>query len=763
MDYLDRQTDNQMGIEPYTELVEYQPGEMEEPLPQSEFDLWGLLRRRWWILVLITGIIYAVGIPTIVVMTKKLYRTVGSIEISPIVPAIIYRDYESDRPLPNYEGFKNTQADMMAGDRVLRRVAEEIKPMNLKLFSQATDLYSALRQMVENGTISIRPDRRTYLVKIEMVTSQEFTEEAKILVNSLIRNYLNVSQEGQSGEENARLSILQDRRKQLQRKIEGQQETIRQLAEEYGTEELTILQKMRYERLASLQRQLTDVEIQLLALDSQIHLLESNTPEQNSEPESLDEQRNQYLQKEPTLQALLEDILRYEKEVLISRQTMQPGNPVLVRQEQVLQTLKDRYEERKQEALKRFEETFAKNQNSSRQLKLNDLKNQKAQLLVLQNQLKEKLAEQDEEAIQLGRKQFMIDDYKEQLQQAKEDLSEINKRIEEIMIESKRPARISIADNAYSTPSTATRKKLAAAVGFGGLMLGLLAALLVDRLDKRLHDPQEVARRVQVRILGTTTDPGSVNRRLLGQQLNDDYQTIRANLGLLEDSNGSKVILVTSPGVQDGKTTFSVNLATSFANSGKKTLLIDGDLRKPDVVETLNLPRELRGFQDYLFGKKLEECLYRHSIPKLYILASDFRNSADALDLLANPKSGERLQKLRESFDVILIDSPPVLAFADALVLSRQADAVILTTFLGHTSQPDIQEALARLRQVGAKVIGTVVNNVKADQGYRSYGYGYGYAYGHKSRRRRKKNPQLFLSASEDSQGPQTSHPPQTS
>jgi len=763
MDYPDRKLDSSGMIEPYAELVEYRPGETEEQVHPSEFDFFGLLRRRWWILVLVAGVVYAAGIPTILIMTKKLYRTVGSIEIAPIVPAIIYRDYESDRPLPNYEGFKNTQADLMASDRVLRRVAEEIKPMNLKMFANMPDLYSALRQMVENGTIAIRPDRRTYLVKIEMITPQHLTEEAKILVNSIIRNYLNVALEGQSGEENARLTILQDKRKQLLQKIEAQQETIRQLAEEYGTEELTILQKMRYERLASLQRQLTDVEIQLLALDSQIHLLENDAAEPIPNTEYFEQQRERILQQEPSLQVLREDILRYEKEVLISRQTMQPGNPVLIRQEQVLQTLKDRYEERKQEVLKQFEATFEQNQQNSRQLKLNELKSQKTQLLALQNQLKERLAEQDQEAIQLGRKQFMINDQKEQLQQTKEDLLSINRRIEEIMIESKRPARISVADNAFSSPSTATRKKMAAAVGFGGLMLGLLAALLIDRLDKRIHDPQEVVKRVQVRILGTTTDPRSINRTLLGQQLNDDYQTIRANLGLLENPEGSKIILVTSPGVQDGKTTFCVNLATSFANSGKKTLLIDADLRKPDIVEVLNLPRALRGFQDYLFGKKLEECLYPYSKPNFFILASDFRNSADALDLLAHPQSGERLRKLRESFDMILIDSPPVLAFADALVLSRQADAVVLTTFLGHTSQPDIQEALSRLRQVGAKVIGTVVNNVKADQGYRSYGYGYGYAYGQKSRRRRKKNPELFLSASEDSQNPPPPHLPRSS
>lgn len=295
---------------------------------------------------------------------------------------------------------------------------------------------------------------------------------------------------------------------------------------------------------------------------------------------------------------------------------------------------------------------------------------------------------------------------------------------------------------------------MAAAVGMGGLALGAFAAFLLHKADRRITNPQEVVKRIQVKILGTTTDPNSVKKALLPQQLSDDYQTIRANLGLLSNQSGTSIILVSSPGVKDGKTTFSVNLATSFANSGKKTLLIDADLRKPDVSGALNLPPALRGFQDYLFGKNLESCLYRYKESNLYILASDFRNSADALDLLAHPQAAERIRKLKESFDTIIIDSPPVLAFADSLVLARMADAVILTTFLGHTSQTDIQEAFNRLCQIGANILGTVVNNVKVEHGYRSYGYGYGYGYAYGSKgvekgpHRRKRDARTLLISS---------------
>lgn len=726
MDYLEKiNTDNEVT----QDLVEFKPvGEEGQHVP-PELDLIGMLRRRWWVIVLIAGVIYAIGIPLIWFKMEKPFRTAGAIEVAPIIPAILYQDSESDRPLPNYDGFKNTQAAIMGSDKVLRRVADELRPMNLEMFENMGDLHLELRKAIDQEVISIRPDPRSYLIRIEMTTPEFQIDDAEVLINSIIQNYMAVAVEGANREDNAKLAILQDEYKQLVQKMEGQRETIRQLMDEFGTGELTGRQQLQFEQMASLQRELTDVEIQLLAIDTQVQVLEQGT-EPSLSDENFLQQRNEILENDPTLLALNEDLRQYERQILISRQTMHPNNPELVRQEQVLQTLRERHEERSGEVMKEFEESFQQRQQKNFQLKLNDLKNQRIQLVTLQERLQNKLIEQDSETIQLGRKQFTINDQREQLQLTKDRLQQINQRIEQLNIERRRPARISVADEAISVPVSGKRKKMAAAVGFGGLALGTFVAFLLHKADKRIMNTQEVIRRIQVRILGTTTNPDSVKKNLLPQQLNDDYQTIRANLGLVNGKPGEKIILVSSPGVKDGKTTLSINLATSFANSGKKTLLIDADLRKPDVAVDMHLPPALRGFQDYLFGKNLDACLYRYNGTDLYVLASDFRNSADALDLLAHPQATERIRRLKEVFEIIIIDSPPVLAFADSLVLARIADAVILTTFLGHTSQTDTKEAISRLKQIGANIIGTVVNNVKVDHGYRVYGYGYGYAYG---------------------------------
>ena len=163
--------------------------------------------------------------------------------------------------------------------------------------------------------------------------------------------------------------------------------------------------------------------------------------------------------------------------------------------------MQERYEERKGEALKEFEASFEERQNNARQLKLNELKNQQNQLNTLQKRLQEKMSAQDIETVQLGRKQFTIDDQKEQLQLTKERLQETNRRIDELLIESKRPARISIADSAFSVPASAEKEN---GGGCGnGVGFGCVAALL-HKADRRITNPQEVVKRI--RVLGTTTD-----------------------------------------------------------------------------------------------------------------------------------------------------------------------------------------------------------------------------------------------------------------
>jgi capsular exopolysaccharide synthesis family protein len=218
------------------------------------------------------------------------------------------------------------------------------------------------------------------------------------------------------------------------------------------------------------------------------------------------------------------------------------------------------------------------------------------------------------------------------------------------------------------------------------------------------------------------------------KQMTEDYQTIRANLGLLDGGGIPRKLVVTSSGMRDGKTTFSINLATSLSRSGKKILLIDGDMRKPDIGRLLNIPKDSRYLQDVLMGNKLKDTVYAASLTGLYVLAANSQNLIDPYELLTSPLALKRIDDISQGYDHVIIDTPPVLAFPDALLWSKMTGSVILTGFAGHTSGLDLKEAKDRLTEIGVKILGTVLSNVPVSHSYYRYGYEY-YARGGRSAR----------------------------
>ncbi len=730
---------------PHSELVDYEEEQQTVVQETSPSELLVAVMRRWYVVLFSFLIVSGAGIALVYYLMGDKYETKGMIRVSPVDTPIMY---ETEGRLPPYDTFKNTQAALIKDDVVLNRAADELKTRNLIFFQNSPDILHSLKRMAAGGSIAIEPDRKSEFIYIRMVT--DYPDQARQVIDSIIRGYMSVVASEEIKGDDVRLTALDKRKRVLEDQMEQQRMKIRQRAQEFGTEELTSRQEMMLDTVATLQQELIAISIRRIMLETQVEMKEKQLTGQAS-MEDLERQRQELVERDPIVKSLREDVAKYEEMVRVGRSTMQENNPVLVRRMQMLEDLQRQLQKRRNEIAADVETLLQKEVRKSTTQDLQEAKTELAQTLIYEERLRDKLAQTDAETIGLGRKQFEIDDYTEQLEQTKMVYNDVVRRIEELNIERYRQPRISVGSYATSIEAIGKKRKMAAASMFGGLSLGVLLALLLDRLDKSLKEPSEMVKRVGVRIIGTTTCPADVDKKLLPQQLMDDYQTICANLSFLSDSKDTRVIAVTSPGMADGKTTFSVNLAASFARSGFKTLLIDGDLRKPDVAGVLKVPAEHhRGLQNYLFGMHIEKAAWKVDAMGLYVLAADHRNASDALEILSHSGMKQRINILREQYDKIVIDTPPVLAFADALVWARMADGVVLTSFVDHTSKVEMREAVRRLNEVNVRILGTVVNNVKVSHSYRRYGYGYGYDYGTASRkkqeeRRRKRDPQTLL------------------
>jgi capsular exopolysaccharide synthesis family protein len=188
-----------------------------------------------------------------------------------------------------------------------------------------------------------------------------------------------------------------------------------------------------------------------------------------------------------------------------------------------------------------------------------------------------------------------------------------------------------------------------------------------------------------------------------------------------------KSILITSSAPQEGKTTIAVNLAGSFATSKKKVLLIDCDLRKPSVHKLFNRDK-VPGLIDYLVGgAKLDEVLIKSEIPNLSLILSGTipPNPAEMLD---SQEMRNFLKKLRDQFDLIIIDSPPVIAVTDSEILTSMVDGTILIVSSENTEIEMMERSVELIRRENTQFLGTVLNNFSYKSGYGSY-YKYYYYY----------------------------------
>ena len=281
------------------------------------------------------------------------------------------------------------------------------------------------------------------------------------------------------------------------------------------------------------------------------------------------------------------------------------------------------------------------------------------------------------------------------------------------------------------------------------IVISLTIILIIEISNNSLRDPNDVIRQ-NLTILGiipsiennrtslkkinlkNNENKNQVQRRLITREdprspVSEAYRSLRTSMLYTETDKKIKSILVSSAGPGEGKTTTVANMAITYANLGKKTLLIDTDLRRPVIHKVLNIDKE-PGITNYLVGdvEDFSTLEQKTEIENLYVVSSGVI-PPNPSELLGSEKMNNLIKTLEKKWDIILFDSPPLVAVTDATMISKSIDKIIIVVKVGQTDKRAFEHTIQNLRNIKAPIGGVVLNAVSQNNSYGSYYYYYQY------------------------------------
>ncbi len=308
-----------------------------------------------------------------------------------------------------------------------------------------------------------------------------------------------------------------------------------------------------------------------------------------------------------------------------------------------------------------------------------------------------------------------------------------------------------------------------------GIGLGIGSALLIHSLDPKITTYDDVRRYVGLPILGSIPhisisdsdideieqmikkETGSEKEKLLDfrkqiearlitnyapkSSASEAFRILRTNILAKKKTDKSMVIIVTSAGPKEGKTTIHSNLAIAIAQLGAKAILLDLDLRRPMVHTLFNLEKEY-GISDFLMDENsdVENYIKKTSISSLDIITSGYI-PPNPSELLASPRMDDLIEQCRAKYDYILMDSPPVIAVTDTMVLANKTDAIILVVRIRKADKLVIKRARELMDNINIPITGAIINGIRPQKYYSSYEYNYYYYYYYG---KQEKKPKFF-------------------
>jgi non-specific protein-tyrosine kinase len=286
---------------------------------------------------------------------------------------------------------------------------------------------------------------------------------------------------------------------------------------------------------------------------------------------------------------------------------------------------------------------------------------------------------------------------------------------------------------APASPRPLLNVALASTLAF---LLSIGAAFLWERLDDRIKTPEDLEEATGLAMIGLVAQmPGDKRRKAFYRLASllyprspaaEAFRTIRTNIEFAALDRGLRTIVVTSSLPSEGKTVVASNLAVAFAQAGRRTILVDADLRRPGVSTIFGLPNE-QGLTDLVRtdSVQIEDVAQVTEAPNLTVIAAG-TIPANPAELLGSRRMLAIIERLKESADIVVFDTPPITAVTDAAIMAAKADGTIMVIQSHRASRRIVESGVEALTKVNARIVGAVLNNVPGHVAIPYYGRSHG-------------------------------------
>lgn len=711
-----------------------------------------LIRANWVPVLLITLVglivasIYAINAIDIYKSTAtiKISRPQGgSVLTSPLLPE--FQEWGNDRFIANeIEIMTSYTARRMVAVTLIDSFYRDLNKSHYfvlkdtKLTENESDnnVKSVDDLAIALSDVSIDQKRGLDIIELSAVSPSPY--EAALIANVYAQQYKNLNLEQNRDQLTLVTNFLDEQRKEKYDELNAAEETLRDFQESGGLIALDERASTLISVLAQFEAQKSATQVDLMASNKVLENLRKELQAQN--PRMADYLTSLTSQKYIT--AIQEEITKLEinKQVALSKKDgLTEDSPVILEYDRKINELRKELD-KELGVLKAgiFASSPEEVKELTQKIIAEEVKNQS-----LQTSIKEldKIVEGYEARfMKLPKNTIELARLKRNSEALEKLYLMIEQRYQEALInEQSQPGNVLIIDEARVAqfPSKPNRK-LIIIIGFllgAGLAVGYV--FVKNYFDDTVKSPDDIEHR-NINVLAwiphfDSSIAGDQTVQFIVDKLPDSipseaFRALRTRIQFSRINTESlKTILITSSAPQEGKTTIAVNLAGSFAHSKKKVLLIDCDLRKPSVHKLFE-KEKVPGLIDYLVGSvKLEEVLMKSKIQNLSFISSGTipPNPAEMLD---SQEMRNFLKQLREKFDLIILDSPPIIAVTDSEILTSMVDGTLLVVSSESTEIDMMERSVELIRRENTQFLGTVLNNFSYKSGYGSY-YKYYYYY----------------------------------